>query len=146
MRNALLQMAASAASEHAAIISNAQSAVNGVVSATGTVNALEAPASESAATISGNIYTNGYYQLADFESYEEAIVNKFSGNAQLALSSNARNGDYSLQVAVQPGQKGEAVWIPTTSKYFSATTNFTGVSKITFKVYNAQDTDSTVRL
>ncbi len=145
VRNALLQMAASDASEHAAIISNAQSAVNGVVTATGTTNALETAASESVATISGNIYTNGYYQLADFESYEETVQNKFSGNAQLALSSTASNGDYSLKVAVQPGQDGETVWIPTTSKYFSATTDFSGATKITFKVYNAQDADSTVR-
>ena len=101
--------------------------------------------SESTANISGNNYADGYYQLADFESYEEAIQNKFSGNAQLALSSLAKNGSYSLKVAVQPGQKGETVWIPTTSKYFSATTNFSGASKITFMVYNAQSTDSTVR-
>ena len=145
VRNALLQMAASDASEHAAIISNARSALSGVVAATGTVTALENPASESTATISGNIYAGGYYQLADFESYEETIQNKFIGNAELALSSVAKNGNYSLKVAVQPGQDGETVWIPTTSKYFSATTNFSGASKITFMVYNAQNADSTVR-
>ncbi|MBQ8757165.1 MAG: DUF4091 domain-containing protein [Oscillospiraceae bacterium] len=145
VRNALLQMAASDASAHAAIISNAQTAVNGVVTATGTVNALETPASESTASISGNIYRDGYYQLADFESYTETIQNKFSGNGQMALSTLAQNGNYSLKVAVQPGQEGQAVWIPTTSKYFSATTNFSGATKITFKVYNAQPADSTVR-
>ena len=145
VRNALLQMAASDASAHAAIISNAQTAVNGVVTATGKVNALETPASESTASISGNIYKDGYYQLADFESYTETIQNKFSGNGQMALSTLAQNGNYSLKVAVQPGQEGQAVWIPTTSKYFSATTNFSGATKITFKVYNAQSADSTVR-
>ena len=145
VRNALLQMAASDASAHAAIISNAQTAVNGVVTATGTVNALETPASESTASISGNIYKDGYYQLADFETYAETIQNKFSGNAQMALSSLAQNGNYSLKVAVQPGQDGGTVWIPTTSKYFSATTDFSGATKITFKVYNAQSADSTVR-
>ena len=144
VRNALLQMAASDVSEYAAIISNAQSAVNGVVTATGTVNALETPVAESAATVNGNIYADGYYQLADFESYTEAIQNKYSGNAQLALSTNAQSGNYSLKIAVQPGQGGETIWIPTTSKYFSATTNFSGASKITFKVYNAQSADSTV--
>lgn len=145
VRNALLQMAAADASEHATIISNAQSAISGVATATGTVNALETPVAESVAAVNGNIYTDGYYQLADFESYAETIQNKFSGNAQLALVSSAQNGSYSLKVAVQPGQKGETVWIPTTSKYFSATTNFSGASKITFKVYNAQAEDSTVR-
>jgi len=145
VRNALLQMAASDASAHAAIISNAQTAVNGVVTATGTVNALETPASESTASISGNIYKDGYYQLADFESYTETIQNKFSGNGQMALSTLAQNGNYSLKVAVQPGQEGQSVWIPTTSEYFSATTNFSGATKITFKVYNAQSADSTVR-
>ena len=145
VRNALLQMAASATSEHAAIISNAQSAVNAVVAATGTTNALENAGSESTATISGNVYTDGYYQLADFESYAETVQNKFSGNAQLSLIGSAQNGSYSLKVAVQPGQKGETVWIPTTSKYFSATTDFSGATQITFKVYNAQASDSTVR-
>ena len=145
VRNALLQMAASDASEHAAIISNAQSAVNGVAAASGTVSALETPAAQSAAAISGNVYADGYYQLADFESYAETIQNKFSGNAQLSLSSEAKNGNYSLKVAVQPGQSGQTVWIPTTSQYFSATTNFSGASKITFKVYNAQASDSAVR-
>jgi len=145
VRNALLQMAASATSEHAAIISNAQSAVNAVVAASGTTSALETAGSESTAAISGNIYTDGYYQLADFESYAETVQNKFSGNAQLSLIGSAQNGSYSLKVAVQPGQKGETVWIPTTSKYFSATTNFSGATKITFKVYNAQAADSTVR-
>jgi len=145
VRNALLQMAASNASEHAAIISNARSAVNGVATASGTVSALETPAAQSAAAISGNVYADGYYQLADFESYAETIQNKFSGNAQLSLSSEAKNGNYSLKVAVQPGQSGQTVWIPTTSQYFSATTNFSGASKITFKVYNAQASDSAVR-
>ena len=145
VRNALLQMAASDVSEYAAIISNAQTAVNGVVTATGTVNALETPVAESAATVNGNIYADGYYQLADFESYAETIQNKYSGNAQLALSANAQSGNYSLKIAVQPGQGGETIWIPTTSEYFSATTNFSGASKITFKVYNAQSADSTVR-
>ena len=146
VRNALLQMAASATSEHAAIISNAQSAVNAVVAATGTTNALENAGSENTATINGNVYnSDGSYQLADFESYAETVQNKFSGNAQLSLIGSAQNGSYSLKVAVQPGQKGETVWIPTTSKYFSATTNFSGATKITFKVYNAQASDSTVR-
>ena len=96
--------------------------------------------------INGNVYnSDGSYQLADFESYAETIQNKFSGNAQLSLINNAANGIYSLKVAVQPGQKGETVWIPTTSKYFSAPTNFSGASKITFKVYNAQAADSAVR-
>ena len=145
VRNALLQMAASNASEHATIISNAEAAVNGVVTATGTVNALETPVAESAAAVNGNIYADGYYQLADFESYAETLQNKYSGNAQLALSANAQSGNYSLKIAVQPGQGGETIWIPTTSEYFSATTNFSGASKITFKVYNAQSADSTVR-
>ena len=48
-------------------------------------------------------------------------------------------------MAVQPGQGGETIWIPTTSKYFSATTNFSGASKITFMVYNAQNAEHTVR-
>ncbi|MBO5078379.1 MAG: DUF4091 domain-containing protein [Oscillospiraceae bacterium] len=145
VRNALLQMAASNASEHAIIVANAQTAVNGVTAATGTTNALESPVSESTATITGNIYTDGYYQLADFETYEETIQNKFMGNAQLALSDLTQDGGYSLQVAVQPGQDGETVWIPTTSKYFSATTNFSSASTVTFKVYNAQNAGSTVR-
>jgi hypothetical protein len=145
VRNALLQMAASNASEHATIISNARSAVNGVATATGTVNALEEPAEEAFTIINSNMYVNGYYQLADFETYEEVILNKFSGNARLSMSELAQNGNYSLKIAVQPGQKGETVWIPTTSKFFSATTNFSGASKITFKVYNAQAVDSTVR-
>ena len=145
VRNALLEMAASNASEHATIVANAQTAVNGVTAATGTINAEESPASESTATITGNIYTDGYYQLADFETYEETIQNKFMGNAQLALSDLTQDGGYSLQVAVQPGQAGETVWIPTTSKYFSATTNFSSASKVTFKVYNAQNAGSTVR-
>ena len=145
VRNALLQMAASDASEHAAIISSAQSAISGVVSATGTVSALEAPEAEVTTEVNSNRYGDGYYQLADFETYAEAIQNKYSGNAQLALSSLASNGNYSLKVAVQPGQKGETVWIPTTSEYFSATTDFSGASKITFKVYNGQDAESTVR-
>ena len=145
VRNALLQMAASDASKHADIISNAQSAVNGVVTATGTVNALEAPDAETTTVVNSNNYIDSYYLLADFETYEEVIQNKFSGNAQLALVASAQNGSYSLKLAIQPGQKGEAVWIPTTSKYFSATTNFSGASRITFKVYNAQPVDSTVR-
>ena len=145
VRNALLEMAASNASAHAAILSNAQSAVNGVATATGKVTALETAVSENGNVIKGNIYQDGYYQLADFETYEETIQNKFSGNAKLSLSSKAISGSYSLKVAVQPGQKGETVWIPTTSQYFSATTNFSRASKITFKVYNAQSTDSTVR-
>ena len=145
VRSALLQMAAADASEHAAIISNAKSAINGVVTATGTVNALEAPDAAATTTVAGNHYGNGYYELADFETYEETIQNKFSGNAQLSLIDQAQFGNYSLKVAVQPGQSGETIWIPTTSKYFSATTDFSGASKITFKVYNAQATDSVVR-
>lgn len=145
VRNALLEMAASNASEHAAIVTNAQTAVNGVTAASGTTAALETPNAESSATITGNIYTDGYYQLADFETYEETIQNKFMGNAQLALSDLTQDGGYSLQVAVQPGQDGETVWIPTTSKYFSATTNFSSATQVTFKVYNAQNAGSTVR-
>ena len=145
VRNALLQMAASDVSEHSAIISNAQTAVNGVVAATGTVSALEEPDAENFTTINSNLYGDGFYELADFESYAETIQNKYSGNAQLALSANAQSGNYSLKIAVQPGQGGETIWIPTTSKYFSATTDFSGASKITFMVYNAQSADSTVR-
>ena len=91
------------------------------------------------------MYGDGFYELADFETYEEIIQNKFSGNAQLSMSQMAQFGNYSLKIAVQPGQMGETVWIPTTSQYFSATTDFSGASKITIKVYNAQSTDSTVR-
>ena len=146
VRNALLEMAASETSKHATIISNAKTAVNGVTAASGTTAALETPSAESSATISGNIYnSDGYYQLADFESYEETIVNKFMGNAQLALSDLTQDEGYSLQVAVQPGQDGETVWIPTTSEYFSATTNFSSATQVTFKVYNAQNAGSTVR-
>jgi hypothetical protein len=145
VRNALLQMAASDASQHAAILSNAQAALNSVVAATGSVNALEEPETEAFTVINSNLYGDGYYQLADFETYEETIQNKFSGNAKLAMVDSAKNGNYSLKVAVQPGEKGETVWIPTTSKFFSATTDFSGASKITFMVYNAQSTESTVR-
>ena len=145
VRNALLQMAASGTSNHATIVSNAQTAVNNVTAATGTTSAQETPNAESTATINSNIYTNGYYQLADFETYTETVQNKLIGSAKLELSSFAANGSGSLKVAVQPGQSGQTVWIPTTSKYFSATTDFSGASKITFWVYNAQGTDSTVR-
>ena len=145
VRSALLQMAASDASGYAAIISNTQAALSGVNSATGSVSALEAPDVESSATINSNLYGDGFYELADFETYEEIIQNKFSGNAQLSMSQMAQFSNYSLKIAVQPGQMGETVWIPTTSQYFSATTDFSGASKITFKVYNAQSTDSTVR-
>jgi len=145
VRGSLLKMASSAADSHAAIISETKTEIAGVSAAGSAASALEDASPVTAPSAAGNIYTDGYYRLADFETYTDTVRNKLTGNAVFGLSDTAQSGSHSLKVDVQPGQKGGSIWIPTVSGYFSATTDFSGAQKITFKVFNAQDADRTVR-
>ena len=91
-----------------------------------------------------------YYLIGDFEDYFECSQVKYTGGkmAQIKKSENpdlVTYGEQSLQVIVPAGESDVSLRMATDTAFFNATTDFSGLSKISFDVYNDQDESRSVR-
>lgn len=91
-----------------------------------------------------------YYLIGDFENYFECSQVKYTGGrmAQIKKSEHpdlVTYGDQSLQVVVPAGESDVSLRMATNTAFFNETTDFSGLSKISFDVYNAQEESRSVR-
>ncbi len=99
-----------------------------------------------------------YYLLGDFEDYHEATQVKYSadfGTVQVIDKKDqpdkVTNGNGSIHITISGN---ESTWfkrrpnlrLSTTCAFFSYTTDFSNMEKLTLDVYNCQDTEVEIRL
>lgn len=98
-----------------------------------------------------------YWLLADFEDYYECTQVKWQGAfgkihqiKKSKESDKVTHGDQSVKLEILGTEetfyhRSPIAWIGTSSGFFDATVDFTGMSRLTFDIYNAMDYEVDIR-